>query len=266
MQNSSDESLQLWAATYADTSPVTSFSAPHGVPVGWGQILPVAHQPSPGRRAPFEEFCSGKRTDCCPCLSQGLRPGKHLFFIQGLSPRPRAQLPQQGAFIGLEDRMGPSCGDPGGPDSQHLSLALPPRWRLRPACQLPRVPTSEMLPGAPFPAGARVTLTSLLLSFRDPLPIDRPQPPRHVPASSLWGCLGLPGSSSLQGSSCETRGCTRDTACGEGGNPLTRGAGGDGLDADGRRSALRAEVGAVMAVKEDGRQRLLLNRSSIIQI
>lgn len=127
MQNSSDESLQLWAATYADSSPVTSFSAPHGVPVGWGQILPVAHQPSPGRRAPFEEFCSGKRTDCCHCLSQGLRPGKHLFFIQGLSPRPRAQLPQQGAFIGLEDRMGPSCGDPGGPDSQHLSLALPPR-------------------------------------------------------------------------------------------------------------------------------------------
>lgn len=52
----------------------------------------------------------------------------------------------------------------------------------------------------------------------------------------------------------------------KGGNPLTRGAGGDDLDADGRRSALRAEVGAVMVVKEDGRQRLLLNRSSIIQI
>lgn len=185
MQNSSDESLQLWAATYADTFPVTSISAPHGVPVGWGQILPVAHQPSPG--LPLKSFAQVKgQIVCCPCLSQGLRPGKHLFFIQGLSPRPRAQLPQQGAFIGLEDRMGPSCGDPGGPDSQHLSLALPPRRRLRPACQLPRVPTSVMLSGTPFPAGARATLTSLLLSFRDPLPVGRPQPPRHVPASPLW--------------------------------------------------------------------------------
>lgn len=67
-------------------------------------------------------------------------------------------------------------------------------------------------------------------------------------------------------SSWETRGCSRDTACGEGGNPLTRGAGVDGLDADGRRSALTAEVGAAMVVKEGERQRLQLNRSSIIQI
>lgn len=189
MRNSSDESRLLWTATYADTSPVTSFSAPHGVPVGWGQILPVTHQPRPGVGlpwSPFEEFCSGERTDCCPRLPQGLRPGKHLFFFQGLRPRPRAQLPQQGAFVGLEDRMGPGCGDPGGPDSQHLSLALPPRRRLRPACQLPRVPTPETLPGAPFPAGARATLTSLLFPSRDPLPVGRPQPPRHVPASSLW--------------------------------------------------------------------------------
>lgn len=81
-----------------------------------------------------------------------------------------------------------------------------------------------------------------------------------------FGCLGLPDSSSSQMSSWETRGCTRGTACGKGGNPLTRGAGGDGLDADGRRSALTAEVGAAMVVKEDERQRLLLNRSSIIQI
>lgn len=150
MRNSSDESRQLWAATYADTSPVISFSAPHGVPVGWGQILPVAHQPSPAVGlpwSPFEEFCSGKRTDCCPRLPQGLQPGKQLFFFQGLSPRPRAQLPQQGAFIGLEDRMGPSCGD-----SQHLSQPrAPAAAEAAPSLSAPACPHIGDATGGPIP-------------------------------------------------------------------------------------------------------------------
>lgn len=77
-----------------------------------------------------------------------------------------------------------------------------------------------------------------------------------------FGCLGLAGSSESR----EARGCTGGTACGEGGHPLTREAGGDGLEADGRRSALPAEMRAVVVVKAERRQRLLLNRSSIIQI
>lgn len=60
---------------------------------------------------------------------------------------------------------------------------------LRPACQLPRVPTSRTLPGPHSqPETARATATSLL-SFGDPLPVGRPQPPRHVPASGTWGSL-----------------------------------------------------------------------------
>lgn len=194
-RNSSGESPleSRWAATYPDTSPVTSFSSPHGVPVGWGQMLPVAHQPSRGvglLRSPFEEFCSGKRTDCCPRLPLGLRPARKPSL---LFPRAQSQAESPITPVRCAHRLGGQCGprgcgDPGGRDSQHLSLALPPRRRLRqPAPRLPAParPHIADATGAPFPAGARATLTSLLLSSRDPLPLGRPPPPRHVPASSL---------------------------------------------------------------------------------
>lgn len=184
------ESRGLRAGTYPDTSPVTS-SSPNDLPLGRGQMVLVVHQPSLGAGlhwSPFEEFCSGKRTDSCPRLPLGLRPGKHLSFFQGLNPRPRAQLPPSGA--GFEDRMGPATAETR--EAHTVPSILASRSRRgggcaspRSACRLPRVPSSRMLPGDPFPAGARTTLTSLLGFSRDPLPVGCPQPPCHVPASSL---------------------------------------------------------------------------------
>lgn len=111
-----------------------------------------------------------------------------------LFPRAQSQAESPVAPVRCVERLGGQdgprdCGDPGGPHcSQHLSLSLPPRRRLRqPALRLP-APASPLIAdatGDPFPAGARTTLTSLLGFSRDPLPGGCPQPPRHVPASSL---------------------------------------------------------------------------------
>lgn len=179
----------------------------------------------------------------------------------------------------LGGRDGPrDCGDPGGPHgSQHLSLALPPRRRLHqpaPARAPPAgsraSPRHGCYRGSPTKREpARPSPRSFVFS-RDPLPIGRPQPPRHVPASSLPGSqaprfilvasLGVPA-----GKPGTARGGARTVV--KGASTHQRGWGRwPGLDANVRRSALTAEMGTVVAITPGKRQRLLLNRSSIIQI
>lgn len=203
------ESRGLRAGTYPDTSPVTS-SSPNDLPLGRGQMVLVVHQPSLGAGlhwSPFEEFCSGKRTDSCPRLPLGLRPGKHLSFFQGLNPRPRAQLPPSGA--GFEDRMGPATAETR--EAHTVPSILASRSRRgggcaspRSACRLPS-PLIADATGGPIPSGSSHDPDLAPWFFqRSPsrrLPSTSVPCSRFLPAGvwgslvhlSRWGPAGKPG-------------------------------------------------------------------------
>lgn len=153
----------------------------------WWRTSLVRASDSPG--VPLKSFAQVKGQIVSPPSSGTAARKTSLLF-----PRAQSQAVSPVAPVRCVHRLGGQvgprrCRDPGGPDSQHLSLGLPPRRRLRqPAPRLPAParPHNADAPGAPFHNGALATLLSLLLSSRDPLPVGRPQPPRHVPASTLW--------------------------------------------------------------------------------
>lgn len=180
------ESRGLRAATYPDTSPVTS-SSPHGLRVGRGQMVLVAWRTSlvgaPGSPGvPLKSFALVKGQIDVPAFLWDCGPENTSPFSKGSIPGREPSCTLQVRVDRLGGQDGPrDCGDPGGPPcSQHLSLALPPRRRMRqPALRLPAParPHIADATGAPFPAGAGATLTSLLRIFQG-------SPSRRSPSTS----------------------------------------------------------------------------------
>ena len=162
--------LGLRAGTYPDASPVTSSC----LPVGRGQLVLLGHQPDRGAGlpwSPFEEFCSGKRTDSCPRLPLGPRPRKHFSFFQGLNPRPGAWLSPAGACTGLEDGMGPATAETR--EAHTAPSILASRSRRGGGCTSPRQPVLRL------PAPARPHDTD---ATGGPLPRGSPRDPHLAPS------------------------------------------------------------------------------------
>lgn len=131
-----------------------------------------------------------------------------------LFPRAQSQAESPVAPVRCVERLGGQdgprdCGDPGGPHcSQHLSLSLPPRRRLRqPALRLP-APTSPLIAdatGGPIPSGSSHDPDLAPWFFqRSPsrrLPSTSAPCSRFLPAGvwgslvhlSRWGPAGKPG-------------------------------------------------------------------------